>query len=1051
MNFSETFIRKPVMTILVMVVVILFGIASYFKLPISDLPVVDYPVITVNVAYPGASPETMAKTVASPLENQFTQIPGLSTMISNNTEGQTQIYLTFALDRDVDLAAPDVQAAIQRASGNLPTDLPAPPSYTKTNPSDAPIIYLTVNSDTLTPGQLYDFGNRVIGQRMSMIEGVSQVQSFGAKTAVRVQVDPNKLAAYKIGINEVAQAVNSGTVTIPGGSLNGEVRTFSIEPQGQLLKAKDYESLIVAYRNNAPVRLRDIGRCIDSVDNDVINLNYGKAGEGIRGGTMIVAISREGGSNTVALAQDIKDTVAQLQKQIPGSVHLSVFYDKSEFIVSSIDDVKLTILIALFLVVLIIFLFLGRLSDTIIPSVTLPVSLVATFIVMYIFHFSLDNLSLMGLILSVGFVVDDGIVVLENTVRLVEKGMKPLAAAIESAREITFTIISMTLSLAVIFVPLIFMGGTVGKTFSEFAVTVVIAILCSGIVSLTLTPMMCARMLQEKGKTEETHLQKYVTAFLDRVIRGYGASLTWVLKRPLTTLIAWIACFAGTVVLFMALPQSLLPEGDSGFVNGGILVPLGTSTKKVQQYQNSIDRIVMDDPAVDRFVTITGGSPGADQSTGFLFCVLKPEKKRKVVIQDVVARMRGKISRLTQGYVFMRPMPSLKISTGAESTASGNRYAYVLTGPDQDQLYETALDFGKTMGKLPGFLDMQNSVKLDMPQLNLNIFRDRASTFGLTAMDIEESLALAFAQGKVTTFKTDVDIYNVIVELDKKFQKNPENLSHIYLHSRTTGALVPLSAVAEWDQGVGPQDVTHYNQLNSATLSFNVDSSVPIGDATKTLEEAAAKALPPGVNGFFQGEAQQFQEAIASLGILILIAIFIKYIILGILYENYVHPITILTTLPVATFGGLLTLYLFRSELSLYAYVGLFMLLGIVAKNGIMMVDFANANLQKKGTTDFEAIYEACLVRFRPITMTGLAAIMGAVPIALGFGADGSSRRPLGLIVVGGLIFSQVITLYVTPGLFLYLQKFQTKFLDRFELTRSEAARKALEERAEKE
>jgi HAE1 family hydrophobic/amphiphilic exporter-1 len=905
-------------------------------------------------------------------------------------------------------------------------------------------MYLTVNSDTLTRGQLYDFGNKVIGQRIRMLGGVSQVQVYGAKAAIRVQIDPNKMAAYQIGINEVAQSVTNGTVTIPGGSLNGDVRTFAIEPQGQLLKAKDYEPLIVAYRNNAPIRLRDIAKCVDSIDNDVTNNDYVKSGEKVRSGTIVVVISREAGSNTVAVARDIRKTVEQLQKEIPGSVHLTIFYDRSIFIVSSIDDVRLTILIALFLVVLIIFLFLGRLSDTIIPSVTLPLSIIATFLVMYACHFSLDNLSLMGLILSVGFVVDDAIVVLENTVRLVEQGMKPLVAAIQSARDITFTIISMTISLAIIFVPLVFMGGTVGRIFREFSVTVVMAILCSGVISLTLTPMMCARMLKEKGKSKETLLQKFMANFLSKVIHGYGTSLKWTLKRPITTLVAWIFCFVGTIFIFFSLPQSLLPEGDSGSIRGGILVPLGTSTKKMRQYQDAIDRITMNDPAVDRFVTITGSNPGADQSTGRFFCVLKPLEERKISIQKVVTRFRSKFSKLPQGFVFLQPLPSLRISTGGESTATGNKYSYVLTGPDEREVYKTALNFEKTMKGLPGFLDVQDSVKLNMPQLNIEIFRDRASTFGITAQEVEQALALAFAQGKLTTYKTDMDIYNVIVELDKKYQRNPENLSHIYLRSPATSGLVPLSAVARWVQGVGPQDVPHYNQLNSATLSFNIDPKVPIGTATKILEKAAAKEFPSQVNGFFQGEARQFQEAVASLGILILIAIFMKYIVLGILYENYVHPITILTTLPVATFGGLLTLFLFGSELSLYGYVGLFMLLGIVAKNGIMMVDFANVNLQK-GATDFDAIYEACLVRFRPITMTGLAAIMGAIPIAFGFGADGASRRPLGLIVVGGLIFSQVITLYVTPGLFLYMQKFQARVLDKYELTRSEAARKNLE------
>ncbi|MCX5705776.1 MAG: efflux RND transporter permease subunit [Candidatus Omnitrophica bacterium] len=1055
MNFSENFIKKPVMTTLVMVVVLIFGIAAYFKLPISDLPVVDYPVITVSVAYPGASPNTMAMTVASPLENQFTQIPGLNTIISTNTEGQTSIMLTFELSRSVDLAAPDVQAAIQRATGNLPTDLPAPPSYSKTNPSDTPVMYFLVNSDTLTPGQLFDFGNRTIGQRLSMVQDVSQVQTWGAKTAVRVQVDPNKMSAYQLGMAEVANSVNNGTVTVPGGSLNGDVRTFSIEPKGQLFKAKDYENVIVAYRNNAPIRLKDIGRCIDSVDNDVMNVDYGKAKEGVRGGTVVVAVSRVAGANTVALAQRLRDTVAQLQKEIPGSVKLDIFYDKSITIVESVNDVKLTIIIALILVILIIYLFLGSLSDTIIPSITLPLSIVATFILMYALHFSLDNLSLMGLTLSVGFVVDDAIVVLENTVRLIEKGMKPLAAAIESAKEITFTIISMTLSLTIIFVPLVFMGGTVGRVFQEFAITVILAILCSGVISLTLSPMMCARMLKEKGKEKEKALQKHMNKFMKGVIDTYGVWLTWTLKRPMTTLIAWIFCFVGTIVFFFVLPQSFLPEGDSGFITGGILVPLGTSTTKVRNYQDAIDRVVIEDKIVDRFLTVTGLNPGADQSTGFFVCVLKPLDERKMSIQDFTKKLRAKLGRIPNGFVFLEPVPTLKISAGAESTASGAKYSYVLTGPDQTQLYKTALDFEKTMRGLAGIRDVQNSVKLNMPQLNIKINRDRASTFGITAQDIENALALSYAQGKVTTFKTDVDIYNVIVELDKKFQKNPENLSHIYLHSTQVaslvphgskgGSLVPLSAIASWEQGVGPQNVPHYNQLNSATLSFNVDPGVPIGNATKLLQDSAAKAFPPGVTGFFQGEAQQFQEAVASLGILIIIAVFLKYIVLGVLYENYVHPLTILTTLPVATFGGLLTLFLFGSELSLYGYVGMFMLLGIVAKNGIMMVDFANANLNKGNVSDFDAIYDACIVRFRPILMTGLAAIMGAVPIALGFGADGSSRRPLGLIVVGGLIFSQVITLFVTPGLFLYMQKFQSQVLDKFELTRSEAARKRME------
>lgn len=1044
MSFTENFIRKPILTTLLMVVVAIFGIVAFFTLPISDLPVIDYPVILVTVAYPGASPNTMASAVASPLENEFTDIPGLTSIISNNTEGQSQIILTFDLSRNVDLAAPDVQAAIARAQGNLPTDLPEPPSYQKVNPSDTPILYLMLTSDTLTPGQLYDLGNRTVGKKISMIDGVSQVQVWGAKTAVRVQVDPNKLSAFGIGINEIAQVLSTGTVLIPAGSLNGDARAFSIEPSGQLFKAKDYDELIVAYRNGAPVRLKDVAKCIDSMDNDVVNVMLGRPNQKMRPGAVVLAVSRSAGSNTVALSGEVHRTIDILQAELPGSAKLEVFYDKSIPIVESVNDVKQTILIALFLVVAIIFLSLGRVSDTIIPSITLPLSVIATFVVMYAMHFSLDQMSLMGLTLCIGFVVDDAIVVLENTVRLIEEGKKPMEAAVDSARQITFTIVSMTLSLSVIFIPLVFMSGVVGKIFREFAITVVVAILCSGIISLTLTPMMCARMLKEKG-VGETGLQRLITAFMKSIIDKYGVLLKWTLQRPMTTVIAWIICFAGTIVFFSVLPKTFIPEGDSGSIMSQIMTPLGTSTKQMRHYQNKINNVLQNDPNVDKFVTVTGLSPGADQSTGISYTVLKERNKRKPM-QEVVRELRAKLAALPDGFAFVMAIPALKVSAGGEATAQGNKYSYTITGEDQDELYKTSFKLQDEMKKLPGFLDIQNSIRLNLPQLKIKILRDRASTLGLTAKDIENALALAYAQGKVTTYKTDVDQYDVIVELDKSFQLRPESLSQVYVRSPITNKLVPLSSVAQWNIGLGPQNVPHLNQLNSATLSFNLDPGIPLGNATKSLEDATKTILPQGVTGSFQGEAQQFQSAIASLGILILVAIFIKYVILGILYESYVHPMTILTTLPVATFGGLATLYLFRSELSLYAYVGIFMLLGIVAKNGIMMVDFANENLLKSNMTDFDAIYNACLVRFRPILMTGLAAIMGALPIALGYGADGASRKPLGLIVVGGLIFSQIITLFVTPGIFLYMQKFQERYLDKFEMTRSDSARKVSKE-----
>ncbi|MFA5160218.1 MAG: efflux RND transporter permease subunit [Candidatus Omnitrophota bacterium] len=1044
MSFTDSFIKKPIMTTLLMVLVMLFGAAAFFGLPISDLPVVDSPVITVTVSYPGADPDTMASTVAAPLETQFMQIPGLQSIISTNTDSQTQIMLTFDLNKSVDLAAPDVQAAITRATANLPTDLPAPPTYTKTNPSDTPIMYLMVSSDSLTPGQLYDYANRTIGQRISMLDGVSQVQVYGSQSAVRVQVDPSKLASYGIGLNEVAAAVQNGTVTIPGGSLNGKYYTFSIQPQGQMIDAREYDELIVAYRNGAPVRFRDIATCVNSTENDVVNVTaVSEAGEKMHAGIAILPVFRQVGSNTVALAERIKQTVEQLKLELPGSVKLSVYYDKSESIVESINDVKNTIVIALVLVILVIFLFLGRISDTIIPAITLPISIVATFLVMAALGFSLDNLSLMGIILAVGFVVDDAIVVLENTVRLIEQGEKPFAAAMKSAREISFTILSMTLSLAVIFIPLVFMGGVVGRIFREFAITVVVTILCSGVVSLTLSPMMCARMLKAKeaGKEKENFVQRFMNSLMGKVIGGYSNLLKKMLHRPFITIVLWGLCLGGTIFFFKILPQTFLPDGDSGAIMGGTLMPLGTSTAQAREYQAQLNQVLEKDPNLERMLTATGLQVGSDQSTGFIHMVLKPAGKR-LPMAKVVQEFRNKFAKLPGGSAFVRAVPALKISTGGDSTASGSRYSYAIRGANQQKVYECAAQLEKKMRAHPGLVDVQTSVRLSLPTLKIKLLRDRASTLGLTAADIENALTLAFAQGKVTLYKTEIDQYQVIVELEKKYQKTPEDLSRIYVKSTATGKMIPLSSIVEWIEVVTPQNVPHDSQLNSATLSFNLKTGVPLGDVATFIEKEAEKILPNEITGRLQGEAKEFSDAIASLGILILIAILIKYVILGILYESYVHPFTIITTLPVGTLGGLATLWIFHSEMSLYAYVGIFMLLGIVAKNGIMMVDFANQGLAE-GKNNFDAIHDASVVRFRPILMTGLAAIMGALPIALGYGADGSSRIPLGLVVVGGLVFSQVVTLFVTPGLFLYMQAFQEKVLDRFELTRAGSSRKS--------
>jgi len=1040
MIFSERFIRKPIMTTLIVVAVLIFGVAAYNRLPISDLPSVDYPVITITVYYPGASPSMMASTVASPLETQCMQIPGLQTVISQNTMGQSTITLTFELGRSVDLAAPDVEAAISRAAGDLPNDLPEPPSYTKTNPSDTPVLYLMLTSDTMTPGQLYDYGHRVVGQRINILSGVSQIQVWGAKSAVRVQVNPYKLASYGIGIDEVAQALRKGTVTIPGGSLDGPFRAFSIEPQGQLLKAEDYKKLIIAYRDNAPVYLGDIATCIDSLQNDVVNVMYGRADGKMRSGSVVIPVYRQSGANTVALSKRVRDTMEQLRQEIPASVQLDIFYDKAVQIIASVRDVKNTIIIALILVVMVIFLFLGRLSDTVIPGTVLPVSIISTFIIMLAAGFSLDNLSLMGLTLCVGFLVDDAIVVLENTVRHIEKGEKPLPAAIKSMGEITGAVISTSVALIAVFIPLVFMGGVIGRNFSEFALTVVFAIICSTIAALTLTPMMCARMLSA-GKKIKTKTEMFTERFVGRMVEKYKGMLIWTLKHKMIAVIVWALCISGSLMFFIILPKDFMPVGDSGAITGQMLAKLGTSTEQIQKFQDYVNNILQGDPAVEKVISATGLQPGADQTTGPFFVVLKPSDKRPD-IQVVAQRIREKMAVLPFGFSFLRPLPSLQLSTGGESTAAGSQYSYVLSGEEKDAVYQAALEIERRMKAMPYFTDVQNSVKLEMPQLDMEILRDRASTFGITAGQIEEALALAYAQGKITTYKTDVDQYYVITEVEKKYSRNPDDLARIYLRSPLTGDLVPLGSVAKWKDDVGPQNVPHYDQRNSATISFNVRAGVPLGTATTALVNMAEEVTPPAVNGLFQGEAQEFEEAVAGLTVLLFVSIFVMYVILGVLYESYIHPFTVLTTLPVAAFGGLLTLFVFGSQLSIYAYIGMFMLLGIVSKNGILMVDFANQNLEEEGSTAFDAIFNACIIRFRPILMTGASTIMGAMPIALGFGADGASRRPLGLVIVGGLVFAQVITLFVTPGIFLYMQTFQERHLDRFELFRSVAERK---------
>lgn len=1030
------------MTILLTVSLLLGGLVAYTQLPISDLPSVDYPVITVTAVYPGASPELMASAVASPLEEECMQIPGLQTIFSDNKPGITTISLTFNLDKDVDLAAPDVQAAITRAQANLP-DLPSPPIYDKFNPSDQPIIYIMVESDTMTSGDLYDYAHRSIGQRINMIQGISKVAIYGSKRAIRVLVDPEKLAALNLGLDQVYQVLSQATVTTPGGDLNGRFRAFSIEPEGQLSEPSEYEDLIITYRDGAPIRIRDVGKAIASLESDVIHVTYGNPREGMEVGPVCVAATRASGANTVALSREIRQLLDEIEPTLPGSIKVSIFYDKAVQIAESINDVKTTIVIALVLVVLIIFLFLGRSSDTAVPATVLPVTLFGTFLVMMFAGFSLDNLSLMALTLSIGFLVDDAIVVLENTVRHIQGGMKPLGAAIRSMEEITGTVISTSIALMVVFIPLVFMAGVVGSNFREFALTVIIAVSVSTVFALTLSPMMCARVLKG-GKAVKTRMEKLADAFIGFLVRHYGGALLWVLKRKFLTILGWAACLVGIGYFFSALPKTFMPLGDSGLFYGQFMALQGTSTDQIRHFQDEINRIILENPAIENLLTYTGLQTGADQSTGMAVATLKPESERPP-IEEVVAQINRNMHSIADlGMVFIMPLPSLLLSAGAETTAAGSLYSYVLTGEDKDQVYTAALEMEKRMRALPFFTGIQNSVKLDLPQIDVELYRDRASVLGITAADVENALALAYAKGKATTYLTDIDQYWVILSAEDRFRRNPRDLDRLYVRAPATGNLVPISTVARWEETVAPSNVPHYNQLNSATISYNLAEGVALGDATGALNSLAREIVPPAVGGFMQGQAQEFEEAVQSLAVLMLVSIFIMYVILGILYESYIHPFTVLTTLPPAAVGGLLTLYIFGSELSLYAYIGMFMLLGIVSKNGIMMVDFAKQNMEE-GKNAFDAIHDACLTRFRPILMTGGSTIMGTLPIAIGLGADAAARRPLGLLIVGGLAFAQVVTLFITPGIFLYMQLLQEKVLDRFELTRSEACRIRME------
>jgi HAE1 family hydrophobic/amphiphilic exporter-1 len=1021
MNISEIFIRRPVMTTLVMLAILLFGVMGYRFLPVSDLPNVDFPTILVSASLPGASPETMASGVATPLERQFSTIAGLDSMTSTSGLGNTQITLQFNLSRDIDGAAQDVQAMIAKAAKQLPPEMPTPPSYQKVNPADQPVIYLALSSPTLPLSAVNEYADTLMAQRISMVSGVAQVQIYGSqKFAVRAQLDPRALASRRIGIDEVTDALSKGNVNLPTGTLWGKDKAFTVQATGQLYDAAAYRPLIVAYRNGSPVRLDELGRVIDSVENDKVANWYNNTR------SIVLAIQRQPGTNTVEVVDSIKKLLPTFRAQMPASVDLNVLYDRSVSIRESVNDVKFTLLLAVFLVVMVIFLFLRNLSATVIPSLALPASIIFTFAVMYLLGFSLDNLSLMGLILAVGFVVDDAIVMLENIVRHMEKGENVLQASLNGSKEISFTILSMTLSLVAVFIPVLFMGGILGRLLHEFAVTIGVAILVSGFVSLSLTPMLCSRFLRHATVQKHGRLYMASERFFNGMLKAYEWSLKMVLRHKRTTMIITGLTLVATIYLFGAIPKGFLPSEDTGSIFAFTEAQQGISFDSMVKHQQELADIVSKDPNVDSFMSAIGASGvSVASNSGRMFIRLKPRSERRLSADEVIQELRGKVAQVTGIQMFMQNLPPIRI--GGRLTKS--EYQFTLQSPDTNELYQYASEFESKMHSLPQLQDVTSDLEIKNPQVNVEIDRDKASALGVTAEQIENGLGAAYGSLQISTIYAPTNQYQVITEVESQYQRDPSALPMLYIRS-SSGALVPLDAVTKLTQDVGPLSVNHQGQLPAVTISFNLKPGVSLGDALKAVNRLAHAILPATVSTSFQGTAQAFQSSMQGLLLLLIMAILVIYIVLGVLYESFIHPLTILSGLPAAGFGALLTLLLFHMDLNIYAFVGVIMLVGLVKKNGIMMIDFALNAQRKEGKSAADAIYEGCVIRFRPIMMTTMSALMATLPIALGLGAGAESRKPLGLAVVGGLLVSQVLTLYVTPVFFVYMEAFQEKTRD---------------------
>jgi HAE1 family hydrophobic/amphiphilic exporter-1 len=1027
MSVTDLFIRRPVMTTLLMTGVLIFGLIAYTRLPVSDLPSVDFPTLSVDASLPGASPETMAATVATPLEKQFSAIAGIDNMTSSSTLGSTSITIQFNLKRNINAAAQDVQAAISQALPNLPSGI-ITPSYRRQNPAAAPIMLFAVTSATEAMSNVDEVAETTIAQRLSTVNGVAQVAVYGAaKYAVRVQVDPQALAARGLGVDQLSTTIANENVNQPTGVLWGPDKSITVQATGQLQNASQFNNLIVAYKNGAAVHLREVARVTDDVQSN-------KTAAWFNGDRAIMLfVQRQPGTNTVQVADGVKAALREITPQIPGNVKVNLLYDRTLSIKDAVSDVKFTLVLALVLVVLVIFLFLRNISATAIPSMALPMSILGTFAVMYLLGYSIDNISLLALTLAVGFVVDDAIVMLENIVRHLEMGKPRLQAALEGAKEVQYTIVTMTISLAAVFIPILFMGGIVGQLFHEFAVTIMAAILVSGVVSLTLTPMLCSRFLTSHKDQAHGRLYMATERVFDGALSLYVRSLEWMMLRRPLMLGLTVVVMVAMVQLFGTINKGLFPSDDTGQLNVTTEGQEGISFDAIVPLQKRVAAIVSKDPNVASVMSSVGSQGSANQ--GRLWVILKPRSQRKPA-EEVARGLNRQLQGIAGLQVFVQNPPSLRIG----GRQSKSLYQYNLQGGDLATLNRSAQALQAALRKNPKLLGVTTDLQIKNPQLTVTIDRDRAASLGVSPRQVQSALNSAFGSAQVSTIYTATNQYWVIMEAIPEAQTGPNSLAGLYIRS-DSGKLVPLPTIATLQPGVGPLSVNHSGQLPSVTVSFDTQVGVSLSEAVAAVNAAAREALPSSVQGTFAGTAQAFQASQQGLVVLVLLALFVIYIVLGILYESFIHPITILSGLPFAAFGALLALIITRLDLDVYGYVGIVMLIGIVKKNAIMMIDFAVATEREHGTSPTRAIVEAATVRFRPIMMTTAAALMGTLPIAVGWGAAAGSRRPLGVVVVGGLLLSQIITLYVTPVFYTYLDELQGWASRRFGRSVDEPAR----------